>query len=157
ADLEVGHVLVAVLHEVVGAAVLTQVARVVAGVEKGVLGEADVHERRLHPRQDVGDDPFVDVSHDGAPAFALHVQLGQEIPVLDGEAGLEDTGVDDDTLPHVTPRSGTRMPGGNGRVSGIAAFGSRAGVPAPSATPPWTIPRSSSAAAGCPRRARGPS
>ena len=118
---------------------------VVARVEKGVLGEPDVHERGLHAGQHVGDDALVDVADDGAPVGALDVQLGEEISILDGETRFRHTGVDDDALSHGRPRSGVPMgdPASNYAVSGTAAFGSRSGDPVLSARPPWRIRRSS--------------
>ena len=132
---------------------------VVARVQKGVLGEPDVHERGLHAGQHVGDHALVDVPDDGAPVGALDVQLGEEISILDGETGFRHTGVDDDALSHGRPRSGVPAgdPASNYAVSGTAAFGSRSGDPALSARPPWTIRRSSSAAAESPRWGAGPS
>src|SRR6266508_563481 len=92
----VGGVLVAVVPEI--AVVLAEVGRVVAAVEEGVLLEPDVHEGCLHAGQDVGDHALVDVADDGAAAFPLHVEFGQEIPVLDGESRLDYAGINDDPL-----------------------------------------------------------
>ena len=142
-----------------GLVLRAEVGGVVARVEKGVLAEPDVHERGLHAGQDVGDHALVDVPDDGAPVGALDVQLGEEVSILDGETGFRHAGVDDDALSHGRPRSGVPAgdPASNYAVSGTAAFGSRAGDPAPSARPPWTIRRSSSAAAESPRWGAGPS
>ena len=98
----------------VSALLLPALGRVVAGVEKRVLREPDVDERRLHPRQHVRDDTLVDAPDDGAPALALDVQLGEHVAVLHGDARFDETGVDDDPLSHVEPRSRARQgPGGN--------------------------------------------
>ena len=45
-------------------------------VEEAVLLEADLDERRLHPRQDVVDGPLVDVPRDRAALGPLEVDLG---------------------------------------------------------------------------------
>src|SRR5262249_20447756 len=45
-------------------------------VEEAVSLQADVHERRLHPGQDVVDLALVDVADDRAAAAALNVELG---------------------------------------------------------------------------------
>jgi len=154
---QIGGVFLVVARRV-GAVLLAPLGRVVTGVEKRVLREPDVDERGLHPGQHVRDDPLVDAADDGAASLALDVQLGEHVAVLHGDARLDETGIDDDPLSHAQPRSrARRTPGGNPAVSRTAAFGSRAGAPAPSATPPWRTRRSSSAAGGSPRRAGGPS
>ena len=80
--------------------VLAEVGDEVAGVEEGVLGQADVDERGLHARQDVGDDALIDVPDDGAMSTALDEELGEDAAVEDGDAGLADSGIDDDLACH---------------------------------------------------------
>src|SRR5207244_10842605 len=67
-----------------------QIGRVVAGVEEGVLLQADVDERRLHARQDVRHDTLVDAPHDRAVPMPLEVQLGEEITLLDSDSRSEE-------------------------------------------------------------------
>src|SRR3989304_7370538 len=59
-------------------------------VEEPVLLEADVHERRLHPREDVVDDALVDVAGDRAATAALEVDLDRTAFLEDGDALLAD-------------------------------------------------------------------
>ncbi len=77
-----------------------QIGRVVAGVEEGVLLQADVDERRLHTRQDVRHDTLVDAPHDRAVPMPLEVQLGEEITLLDSDSGFGETRIDDDSFAH---------------------------------------------------------
>ena len=77
-----------------------QIGRVVAGVEEGVLLQADVDERRLHARQDVRHDTLVDAPHDRAVPMPLEVQLGEEITLLDSDSGFGETRIDDDPFAH---------------------------------------------------------
>ena len=58
--------------------------------QEAVLLEADLDERRLHPRQDVVDDALVDVAGD-RPAFGpLEIDLGDASVLEDGDALLGD-------------------------------------------------------------------
>jgi hypothetical protein len=77
---------------------------VVAAVEEGILVQADVHERRLHAGEDVGNDALVDVADDGATARPLDVQLGELVAILHGETGLRHADVHDDPLGHGSSR-----------------------------------------------------
>src|SRR4030095_11539564 len=76
---------------------------------------ADVHERRLHARQDVRHRALVHAAHDGPVAMALEIELGEEITLLDGDPGFEQTDVDDDAFAHgsipPTPATAERAPG----------------------------------------------
>src|SRR5262249_9621189 len=86
-----------------------EVARVVAGVQEGVLREADVDERGLHAGQDVRHDTFVDAPHDRAMAMPLEIELGEEITLLDSDPGFAEARIDDDTFAHGST-SPTRPP-----------------------------------------------
>src|SRR5262249_38995851 len=63
-------------------------------VEEAVLLEADLDERRLHPRQHVVDGAEVDVAGDRAALGTLEVDLGDDVVLEDGDALL--AGVDRD-------------------------------------------------------------
>jgi hypothetical protein len=93
--------------------VLAQVGDEVAGVEEGVLGQADVDERGLHPGENVRYDALVDVPDDGAVAAALDEQLGEDAAVEHGDARFADSGVDDDVTWHewVAPAGAPAAPG----------------------------------------------
>ena len=65
-------------------------------VEEAVLLEADLDERRLHPRQHVVDDAEVDVPCDRATLRALEVDLGDAIVLEDRDALLADVDRDDE-------------------------------------------------------------
>src|SRR5215831_68140 len=93
----------------VAEAARAEVARVVAGVEKGVLREADVDERSLHTGQDVRHDTFVDAPHDRAMAMPLEIELGEEITLLDSDPGFDEARIDDDPFAHGST-SPTRPP-----------------------------------------------
>ncbi len=54
-----------------------QAGSVVAGIEECVLGEADIHERGLHPRQHVGHDALVHAADDRTVASPLEIELGE--------------------------------------------------------------------------------
>src|SRR5439155_10767413 len=83
-----------------GARVVAEVGRVVAGVEEGVLVEPDIDERRLHARQHVRHDALVHATHDRTVTVPLDVELGEEITLLDPDARLGDSSVDDDPFAH---------------------------------------------------------
>jgi hypothetical protein len=88
---------------------VAEVGRVVAGVEERVLREADVDERRLHTRQHVRHDPFVDTPHDRAVVMPLEIQLGEEITLLNSDSGFGETRIDGDPFAHGST-SPTRRP-----------------------------------------------
>src|SRR6185503_1243345 len=87
-----------------------EVGGVVPRVEEGVLAEPNVHERRLHAGQDVGYRALVHAAHDRSVAVPLEIELGEEVTLLDGDAGFEQADVDDDALAHgsVPPTPGPR-------------------------------------------------
>ena len=93
--------------------VLPEVGDEVAGVEEGVLGQADIDERGLHAGKDVGYDALVDVPDDRAMMTPLDEQLGEAAAVEDGDAGFADSGIDDDLACHgsVAPAETPRPPG----------------------------------------------
>ena len=49
----------------------------VGGVQEARLRQAEIDERRLHPRQDADDLALMDVADDAAVAGALDVDLGE--------------------------------------------------------------------------------
>ena len=89
---------------------LGEIGGVVPGVEEGVLAEADVHERGLHAGQDVRHRALVHAAHDGPVTVPLEIDLGEEVTLLDGDPGFEQTDVDDDALAHgsIPPTPGPR-------------------------------------------------
>ncbi len=64
-------------------------------VEEAVLLEADLDERRLHPRQDVVDRAEVDVAGDRPSLRALEVDLGDAAVLEDGDTLLADVDGDE--------------------------------------------------------------
>ena len=66
-----------------------EVGGVVPGVEEGVLAEPDVDEGRLHAGQDVGHHALVHAAHDRPVTVPLEIQLGEEVTLLDRDAGFE--------------------------------------------------------------------
>jgi hypothetical protein len=90
-------------------------------VEETVSLQADVHERRLHPGQDVVDLALVDVADDRAAAAALDVELcdlpfigwgsllgalalvGAALRLEHGDARFTAIDADEDVLLHVVP------------------------------------------------------
>src|SRR5262249_36770467 len=95
-ELDVGFLVLGQHHPLVLAEVGDEIAR----VEEGVLGQADVDERGLHPGQDVGYDALIDVPDDGALAAALDEELGKHAAVEDGDARLADSRIDDNLTWH---------------------------------------------------------
>jgi len=71
-------------------------------VEEGVAVQADVHEGRLHPRQDVDDLPLVDVAGERLAPFYKDVDQGAVFD--DGDAGLVRFHAGNDLACHVHSR-----------------------------------------------------
>ena len=72
----------------------------VRGVQEGGLVEADVDERRLHPRQHADDLPLVDVAGDAALAATLDVQLDERRVLEERYPCLPGDHVDQEVLAH---------------------------------------------------------
>src|SRR5262249_9395422 len=125
-ELEVAFLVLGEHHSLV----LTEVRDEVAGVEEGVLGQADVHERGLHAGQDVGYDALIDVPDDGPMTAALDEELGEDAALEDGDAGLANSGIDHDLACHrsVAPAETPSPPGRScpaGRPGSRHAMGRR--------------------------------
>jgi hypothetical protein len=69
-------------------------------VEKRVTLEADVNERGLHPGEDLGDPPLVDIADDTARFLALDEDLDDLIVLEDGDPRVEVARGDDHLLVH---------------------------------------------------------
>ena len=78
-------------------------------VEKRVALEADVDERRLHPGEDLGDPPLVDVADDAALILALDEDLDDLVVLENGDARVVRAGGDDHLLVHGNSSHGTRL------------------------------------------------
>ena len=109
--------------------------------QEAVLLEADLDERRLHPRQDVVDDALVDVPGDRAALGPLEVDLGDAIVLEDGDALLGDVDRDEQLALRGRQRRAARR---------LAAAGVRA---AAGGRPAWPRPSAPSAAVALRRRA----
>src|SRR5207244_586329 len=77
-------------------------------VEEAVLLEADLDERRLHPREHVVDRALVDVPGDRAALRALEVDLGDPVVLDHGDAALADVDRDDELALRLRPRRPAR-------------------------------------------------
>ena len=86
-----------------GEEVLGQLLEDVGGVEEGVALEAEVHERRLHPREDPGHAPLVDAAHDAPVRLALEEELGDDPVLEEGDPRLAGVGADDEVSGHSVP------------------------------------------------------
>ena len=86
----------------------------VADVEEGVALEADVDEGGLHPGQDAGHPPLVDVAHEPAMAVPLDEDLRQAVVLQDGDPGLVRIALDEHLETHgegdCSGRAGTAAP-----------------------------------------------
>ena len=69
-------------------------------VEERVALEPDVDERRLHPREDLGDPSLVDVADDAALILALDEDLDDLVVLENGDARVVRAGGDDHLLVH---------------------------------------------------------
>src|SRR5262249_57350975 len=81
--------------------------------------EADVDEGRLHTRQDVRHDAFVDAPHDRAVAMPLEIELGEETTLLDSDPGFDEARIDDDPFAHGST-SPTRPCAPNSRAARVS-------------------------------------
>jgi hypothetical protein len=72
----------------------------VGDVQEGGTAEADVDERRLHPRQDAHDASDIDVADEAATGAAFDVQFLHDALVHDGDARFLRREVDQDLFGH---------------------------------------------------------
>ena len=83
-----------------GEQVLRQLLEDVGDVQEGVSLLADVDEGRLHPREDPGHPPFVDVADDAVMGGALDEDLGDGAVLKEGNLRLLRSGADDQVSGH---------------------------------------------------------
>ena len=93
---------------VVGNIYKGRVQRVMPGMQEGRTLQADVDERRLHPRQHPLHPALVDVADHAAAPATLDVQFLQHAVLDHRDAGLARGDVDQDLLGHAGTASGPR-------------------------------------------------
>ncbi len=83
-----------------GEEVLRQLLEDVGDVQEGVAFLADVDEGRLHPGEDPGHPPLVDVAHDAVVGLALDEDLGHGAILKERDLRLLGSGADDQVSGH---------------------------------------------------------